>query len=258
MSLGKRQYALIAVARKTLGMGEAEYRAALAQLCGVTSATELDAEGFELLLAFLEWRGVSPGAPRGEDYGRAARHGELRPAGADPHALGRVYRRTRGRGGVDPLARAILQGQLAALPDARPREEGDPRSRGDEGARPRGLTRPVCDMLRGGAQCAAPSRSGHPRKAARGGPSRPRRPRPPENRALAFLPPSSGVRIRASGQVVGPVRPERWTRSRRTDGPRLGPEPNGRPALSRRGVPTSRVRPLRWTGRMRPTGPEPV
>ncbi|MCB1407506.1 MAG: regulatory protein GemA [Rhodobacteraceae bacterium] len=69
MSLTRKQYALFAIARKKLGLTDDEYRSALALLVGVTSTTELDAEGFEVMMGYFEWRGFVPETAKGPNYG---------------------------------------------------------------------------------------------------------------------------------------------------------------------------------------------
>lgn len=69
MSLSRKQYALIAVARKKLGLSDDEYRSALTLIAGVTSTTELDPEGFEAMMGFFEWRGFVPEQANGPSYG---------------------------------------------------------------------------------------------------------------------------------------------------------------------------------------------
>ena len=69
MSISSRQIALLHVGRKKLGWSEAAWRSALAELGGVTSVTELDREGFDLILGFMEWRGFAPMEAKGPDFG---------------------------------------------------------------------------------------------------------------------------------------------------------------------------------------------
>lgn len=68
-ALNKRQIALLHVGKNKLNMSDAEYRCALIELAGVTSSLELDWAGFELILAYFEWRGFTPSKPRGPNYG---------------------------------------------------------------------------------------------------------------------------------------------------------------------------------------------
>jgi phage gp16-like protein len=69
MSLSHKQLALLHVAKTKLGLDDATYRTALIRLGGVTTATELDQEGFEALLAFFEYSGFRPLERTGPDYG---------------------------------------------------------------------------------------------------------------------------------------------------------------------------------------------
>lgn len=69
MTLSRRQLALLAVARKKLGLKEDEYRAALARIAGVASAKDLDQQGFDALMGAFERAGFEPFKPRGEDFG---------------------------------------------------------------------------------------------------------------------------------------------------------------------------------------------
>lgn len=63
MNLSNRQKAILHVAKGKLGLTDAEYRAALVHIAGVTSATGLDRDGFEALMGFFEWMGVAPPEP---------------------------------------------------------------------------------------------------------------------------------------------------------------------------------------------------
>ncbi|MCL1628121.1 regulatory protein GemA [Roseibaca sp. V10] len=60
MPLSRKQYSLIHVAQSKFGIDDDLYRSILANLCGVTSSTELDQAVFELLLGFLNGVGSSP------------------------------------------------------------------------------------------------------------------------------------------------------------------------------------------------------
>ncbi|KPQ07732.1 MAG: Protein of unknown function (DUF1018) [Rhodobacteraceae bacterium HLUCCA12] len=70
MSLTKPQYAVMAIARKKLGMSDDEYRSALTLIADVTSTTELDQEGFEAMMGYFEWRGFVPEKAKGPNYGK--------------------------------------------------------------------------------------------------------------------------------------------------------------------------------------------
>lgn len=67
--LTPKQHALLAVARKSLGMDEPSWRAALAQIAHVTSARDLDRDGFDAIMGFFEWLGFAPGTVKGPVYG---------------------------------------------------------------------------------------------------------------------------------------------------------------------------------------------
>ncbi|WP_370226247.1 regulatory protein GemA [Pararhodobacter marinus] len=49
-------------------MSDASYRSALVELAGVTSSTELDQDGFTLVMGFFEWRGFAPERAKGPSY----------------------------------------------------------------------------------------------------------------------------------------------------------------------------------------------
>ena len=70
MPLNRKQIAILHVAKSKLGISEAEYRAALVQIAGVESSTELDRGGFEALMGFCEYLGFEPLVRRGPDYGK--------------------------------------------------------------------------------------------------------------------------------------------------------------------------------------------
>jgi len=100
MTITRNQIALLHVAKGKLGLKDAEYRAALVHICGVTSSTELDQYGFEALLGFFEHLGFKPLSSRGSDYG--ARPGMASFAQLELiRALWREY--TEGRAGEDEL-----------------------------------------------------------------------------------------------------------------------------------------------------------
>ena len=69
MSITSRQIALLKLATKKLGLTDAEYRSCLVQLAGVESSIDLDRDGFEVVLAFFEWRGFTPLQAKGPNYG---------------------------------------------------------------------------------------------------------------------------------------------------------------------------------------------
>jgi len=69
MPITRNQITLLHVAKSKLGLSDAEYRAALVHICGVTSSRELDTGGFEALLGFFEYLGFTPLTARGPNYG---------------------------------------------------------------------------------------------------------------------------------------------------------------------------------------------
>lgn len=69
MSLSDRQKKLFFVAVRKLDLAEIEWRAAMAELAGTESLTELDQEGFDVMLAYFEWLGFSP-LRHGKDFGQ--------------------------------------------------------------------------------------------------------------------------------------------------------------------------------------------
>jgi hypothetical protein len=69
MTVSRKQIALIKVAVKQLGWSDASYRSALAEIAGVTSSTELDREGFDAFMGFLEYCGFKPLEGKGPDCG---------------------------------------------------------------------------------------------------------------------------------------------------------------------------------------------
>lgn len=100
MTITQNQIKLLHVAKGKLGLSDAEYRAALAHICGVTSSTDLDKDGFEALLGFFEYMGFAPLTKRGADYG--ARPGMASYAQIELiRALWQEY--TRGRSDEDAL-----------------------------------------------------------------------------------------------------------------------------------------------------------
>jgi hypothetical protein len=70
MSISSRQIALLRFGQRKLGWSDETWRSVLAELGGVTSTTELDREGFDLIVSFLEYSGFRPAQAKGPDYGR--------------------------------------------------------------------------------------------------------------------------------------------------------------------------------------------
>ena len=73
----KQQTAAIAVARRQLGLSDAEYRTVLFDVSGASSTKQLDGTGFELLVDRFKRLGWQPRFRRGEFYG-------FRPGRASP------------------------------------------------------------------------------------------------------------------------------------------------------------------------------
>lgn len=69
MSLTRKQIALLHVAKTKLGFADADYRAVLVNLAGVTSSKDLDPDGFTCVMGFFEYCGFQPLHRRGEDFG---------------------------------------------------------------------------------------------------------------------------------------------------------------------------------------------
>ena len=69
MDISKRQLAFLHVAKSKLGLTDDTYRAALAQIGGVTSSKELDRGGFEAMVGFFEYLGFTPTGAKDRNYG---------------------------------------------------------------------------------------------------------------------------------------------------------------------------------------------
>lgn len=69
MTLSNKQKAILHVAKAKLDLSDAEYRAALVHVAGVTSATELDKAGFDAIMGLFEYLGFAPLTRTGQDYG---------------------------------------------------------------------------------------------------------------------------------------------------------------------------------------------
>lgn len=72
MTRTNKQKAILHVANGKLGLSDAEYRAALIHVAGVTSSTELDKAGFEVMMGLFEYLGFAPLTRQGQDYGARA------------------------------------------------------------------------------------------------------------------------------------------------------------------------------------------
>lgn len=66
MTVNRAQLALIHVAVGKLGLTDAQYRSALAEIGGVTTSTALDRDGFDAMMGYLRWLGFDPAAPKGQ------------------------------------------------------------------------------------------------------------------------------------------------------------------------------------------------
>lgn len=69
MPLTRPQLALIHLAAKDRGLSDDAYRSALAQIGGVTTAKDLDREGFAALMAYFAYLGFMPIAAKGPNFG---------------------------------------------------------------------------------------------------------------------------------------------------------------------------------------------
>lgn len=113
MTISKNQMRLLWVAKSKLGLSEEMFRLALVQIAGVASTTELDKDGFEALLGFLEYLGFAPLDKRGPSYGN-------RPGMASFAQIELIrtlwWEYTRGKAGEDELNKWLLNKfQLSSL-----------------------------------------------------------------------------------------------------------------------------------------------
>lgn len=69
MKISPKQNRLIHAALRHLGLSDDEYRTILARVAHVSSATELDHQSFEALMAFFEWLGFNK-TPRAPSFGK--------------------------------------------------------------------------------------------------------------------------------------------------------------------------------------------
>lgn len=69
MTINRAQLALIHVAVSKLGLSDAQYRSALADIGGVTTSKDLDRDGFDAMMGYFQWLGFDPVAPKGQNYG---------------------------------------------------------------------------------------------------------------------------------------------------------------------------------------------
>ena len=126
MALTRKQLSLIHVARRQLGLDDAEYRAILGAAAGVASASKLDTDGLAAVIRHFEARGFTPTGPRpyGERYGMAsdAQVGRLRALWAeythhqgDDRSLGKWLDRTVKTSHLRFLTRADARKAITAL-----------------------------------------------------------------------------------------------------------------------------------------------
>lgn len=69
MTLTNPQKAILHVAKAKLKLSDEFYRSALAQIAGVTSATELDQAGFEAMMGYFAYIGFRPLKTKGPNFG---------------------------------------------------------------------------------------------------------------------------------------------------------------------------------------------
>ncbi|TRD22543.1 regulatory protein GemA [Palleronia caenipelagi] len=67
--LSNKQKAVLHIAKTKLNLNDAAYRCVLVELAGVTSATEMDQDGFNTVMGYFEWCGFAPMTAKGQDYG---------------------------------------------------------------------------------------------------------------------------------------------------------------------------------------------
>lgn len=102
MAISRRQQRLVHVARKRLGLSDAEYAALLAGAGNVTSSSELDRDGFEAFVGACEHLGFVAHCPMGPAYGD-------RPGFASDRQIALIralwFEYTRGQAGEAELAK---------------------------------------------------------------------------------------------------------------------------------------------------------
>ncbi|QEW19258.1 Mu-like prophage protein gp16 [Marinibacterium anthonyi] len=69
MTITPQQLKFLWTGKSKTGLDDATWRSALVQIAGVTSTKELDGDGFEAMMGFLQWLGFTPLQARGADYG---------------------------------------------------------------------------------------------------------------------------------------------------------------------------------------------
>ncbi|MBK0328140.1 regulatory protein GemA [Rhodobacteraceae bacterium F11138] len=69
MKISRNQMKLVYVAKTKTRLNEEQYRAALVEIGGVASLTELDVDGFEALVGLFEYLGFAPAEQKGRSYG---------------------------------------------------------------------------------------------------------------------------------------------------------------------------------------------
>jgi len=70
MRINNKQKALLHVAKTKLDLSDAEYRAALIHIAGVTRSVDLDKDGFDAPMGYFEYIGFAPLVVTGRDYGK--------------------------------------------------------------------------------------------------------------------------------------------------------------------------------------------
>jgi hypothetical protein len=142
MSISSRQIKLLQVGKTKLGWSEAVWRTTLAELGGVTSVTELDRDGFDLILGFMEWRGFAPMEAADESWGaglwQARRVCQLCATGTCPDSVARMDVRGRDGRAVERMVEPDLQDNAYPVSDCQGCAKGYRGLAQDEGAR--GLT----------------------------------------------------------------------------------------------------------------------
>jgi len=69
MTITPQQLKFLWTGKTKTGLDDATWRSALVQIAGVASTKELDSDGFESIMGFLQWLGFTPLQARGADYG---------------------------------------------------------------------------------------------------------------------------------------------------------------------------------------------
>lgn len=72
MPIIRNQLKLIWTAKAKLGLCDQTFRSALVQIAGVESTKDLNRDGFEAMMGYLEYLGFAPAQRMGEDFGQRA------------------------------------------------------------------------------------------------------------------------------------------------------------------------------------------